>query len=274
MKVAEGVVGRLRVKGARYFLPSAIKRAAPSLAEGRVVDFNKITRDLLALNRLGDRRITPALNPSAEPGKVDVDLNVKDTFPLHGSLEFNNRYSQNTTPWRLNAAISYANLWQLGHTIGASVQWAPERTKDGSVYSGYYLVPVPSVDGLSLMVQGTKQDSDVATIGSLDSIGRGETIGGRAIFTLPQGNNFLHSISFGLDYKHYEATDITVSATNGSIPAACRPLRKSKDRFPVDRLFPANNSAPAGRTQCAAILNPRRSGMTDWRVRSSCAPRP
>lgn len=220
IQVAEGVVGRLRVKGAHYFLPSAIRHAVPSLAEGRVVDFNRITKELLALNRQADRKVTPSMTPGTDPGTMDVDLKVEDTSPLHGSVEFNNRYNQNTTPWRVNASLSYANLWQLGHVIGGSVQLAPERIKDASVYSAYYLAPVPSVDGLSLMVQGTKQNSDVASIGSLDSIGRGEAIGARAILTLPQTASLQHSVSFGFDYKHYEATDVTVSSSNGVIPTA------------------------------------------------------
>ena len=36
LQVYEGKVGALRVKGSRYFLPSNIRRQAPSLAEGKV----------------------------------------------------------------------------------------------------------------------------------------------------------------------------------------------------------------------------------------------
>jgi len=220
LEVSEGVVGRLRVRGARYFLPSEVKRGAPSLAEGKVVDFNNITKDILGLNRFGDRRVTPALHQGVEPGTEDIDLNVQDTLPLHGSLELNNRYNANTTHWRVNGAVSYSNLWQLGQTLGASFQVAPERIKDASVYSGYYLLPVPSVEGLSFMLQGTEQDSDVASLGSADSIGRGQTIGAHALFTLPSGKNFFHSISAGFDYKHYEATDVTARYAGGEIPVS------------------------------------------------------
>ena len=234
LQVTEGAVGRLRVKGARYFLPGDIKRAAPSLAEGKVIDFNNITREIMSLNRLPDRQAKPELRAGTEPGTVDIDLIVKDRFPLHGSVEFNNRYNANTTPYRINGALSYGNLWQSGHTLGMSFQVAPERIDDAAVYSAYYLVPVPRVDGLSLMVQGTRQNSNVASLGTLDSIGRGQTIEGRAILSLPPGTDFFHSISLGIDYKHYAATDVT--ATSGTATAPLAPVTY----FPISAMYSAN----------------------------------
>ena len=48
LKVVENKVGRLRVKGSRYFSLEEIKRRAPSIAEGKVPNFNEITRDIVA----------------------------------------------------------------------------------------------------------------------------------------------------------------------------------------------------------------------------------
>src|SRR6478609_8015452 len=97
LEVVEGKVGRLRVNGARFFLPSKIKAEVPSLAEGSVPDMNRVSKEIVGLNRLADRRVTPVLRAGVEPGTVDIDLNVEDKLPLHGSLELNNRYSSNTS---------------------------------------------------------------------------------------------------------------------------------------------------------------------------------
>ncbi len=149
LQVVENKVGRLRVRGSRYFSLPQIKKEAPSLAEGSVPNFNEVTRDVVALNQLADRRVTPSLRTGAVPGTVDIDLEVQDTLPLHGSLELNNRYSAGTTELRLNGAISYNNLWQLGHSIGFSFQLAPERLDDAKVFSAYYLARVPDASWLS-----------------------------------------------------------------------------------------------------------------------------
>ena len=217
MNVTENKVGRLRVNGARWFLPSDIREHAPSLAPGVVPNFEEVTRDIIALNQLADRRVTPSLQPGVEPGTVDIDLNVKDKFPLHGSIEVNNRYSPNTTPLRLNGSISYNNLWQLGHSVGFSAQVAPERTEDALVYSGYYLFRAPSWQRLSLILQGTKQDSNVSTLGGAAVAGRGEIAGLRAMFALPTRPKFFHSLSFGFDYKHFDE-DIVIEGETLATP--------------------------------------------------------
>src|SRR3984957_15026228 len=86
LEVMRGEVGRLRVHGSRYFSIDQIKREAPSLQEGKSPNFTQAPHDLLVLNDLGDRRVTPTLRPGEVPGTVDVDLNVKDTLPVHASL--------------------------------------------------------------------------------------------------------------------------------------------------------------------------------------------
>lgn len=204
LQVVEGRVGRVRVEGSRFFSLDTIKKKVPSLAPGTVPNFNDVKRDLVALNQWPDRRVTPELKAGAEPGTVDIDLKVKDTLPLHGSIELNNRYSVGTTPLRLNGAVSYNNLWQLGHTIGGSFQIAPERLSDAVVYSAYYIARIPNLEWLSLMAQGTRQNSNVSTLGGAAVAGNGEVYGGRALITLPSGENFYHSLNFGLDYKHFD----------------------------------------------------------------------
>lgn len=219
LQVSEQPVGRLRVHGSRYFLPSRIKEQAPSLAEGSVPNFNDITRDLINLNQLPDRRITPALHAGVAPGTVDVDLNVKDTFPLHGSIELNNRYSPDTDSLRLNGSVSYNNLWQLGHSIGFSFQLSPTNIDQVQVYSLYYVARIPDISWLTLSATGVKQESNVSTLGGVAVAGNGELLSFRPTITLPPAPDFYHSFSFGFDYKHFtqginaagQATDTPVT---------------------------------------------------------------
>jgi hemolysin activation/secretion protein len=223
LEVMQGEVGRLRVHGSRYFSIDQIKQEAPSLQEGQSPNFTQVTHDLLVLNDLADRRVTPTLSAGEIPGTVDVDLNVKDTLPLHGSLEINNRYSADTTPLRLNASVSYDNLWQLEHSIGFSFQVSPEDVSQVKVFSGYYLARIPDVSWLSLMLQGTVQDSNVNTLGGIGVAGNGDVLGGRAIFTLPARKDFYHSLSLGLDYKHF-TQDVLIAGTGSVTPVTYFPL--------------------------------------------------
>jgi hemolysin activation/secretion protein len=203
LKVTEGKVGRLRVRGARYFLPSEVRRLAPSVGEGSLPNFNDIVHDVYLLNQLPDRRVTPALRPGTEPGSIDVDLNVQDQLPLHGLIGFDNRASAYTTPTRLNGVLHYDNLWQQGHSLTLALQIAPRRPQDATVFSAAYLARFPDVPWLSFSANGVLQNSDVSTLGSIAVQGRGRIFGGRANFTLPSTERFFHTLSAGVDYKRF-----------------------------------------------------------------------
>lgn len=202
LKVTEMKVGRLRVKNSRYFDLDRIKQTAPSVAEGQVPNFNDVTKDIVALNQWPDRKVTPTLRAGVAPGTVDVDLNVDDTLPLHGSVELNNRQTPNTTPLRTTATVHYDNLWQRGDSATFSYQIAPLRESDAQVFSGSYLARTP-VDWLNVLVFGFKSDSDVASVGGQSVIGPGYSVGSRAVITLPGRDNFFHSVSVGADWKYF-----------------------------------------------------------------------
>lgn len=221
LDVVEGKVGRLRVNGAEWFLPSRIKREVPSLAEGTVPDFKRVEEEIVAANRLADRRITPELKPGMEPGTVDIDLNVDETPPLHGSIEINNRYSADTSPLRINATLSYGNLFQLGHTLGASFQIAPEHSDDARVYSGYYLARATKT--LSLLFAATKQDSNISTLGGMSVAGKGDVVGVQAMVDLPNSRTFHQSFHFGIERKNF-SEDLVIGSDTISSPIEYYPL--------------------------------------------------
>ena len=226
LQVNRGVVGRLRVHGSRYYSIDEIKSEAPSLAEGTTPNFNDVSRDIVNLNQLPDRRITPSLRSGEIPGTVDVDLNVKDSPPLHGSIELNNRNSPDTTPLRLNGSASYDNLFQLGHSIGFSFQVSPENLNEVEVFSGFYLARIPDLSGVAFMLQGTLQNSNVSTLGGIGVAGKGDIVGPRVIFTLPLLTGFYHSLSLGVDYKHFEQ-DVNLAGDSIKTPVTYFPLSAS-----------------------------------------------
>jgi hemolysin activation/secretion protein len=224
LQVTEGRVEHLRVRGSHYFSLREIKRLAPSVAEGQLPDFNALVKDILKLNQWPDRRVTPAIRGGALPGAIDVDLQVEDTLPLHGSLEYNNRASTGTTASRLNAALRYDNLWQAGHSLALVAQIAPERLADGQVYSGAYTARFADLPWLTCSLSALLQGSDVSTLGSVAVRGRGQVYGERTSFTLPGSTEaFFHSLVLGIDLKSFhETSGATASLT--STPVHYLPL--------------------------------------------------
>jgi hemolysin activation/secretion protein len=206
LKVLERTVGRLRVKGAKYTLPSRVKAMAPSLAEGKVINFTEVPHDIIALNQNPDTVVTPSLHADSSPDKVDVDLDVKDTLPVHGSLELDNRQAPDTEPLRLNGAVSTSDFAHTGQGLGFSFQDSPQQPNQVEVFSGYYIARFAGVEGFNLMLQATKQNSNVSTLGDTAVAGRGTTAGLRALFNLPSSEGFSQSATFGIDFKHFDQT--------------------------------------------------------------------
>jgi hemolysin activation/secretion protein len=213
LEVTEAKIGRLTVEGSRFFSLKAIKKGVPSLQPGNVPNFNKVSSEILALNQWSDRQVIPTLTPGFEPGTVDVNLKVKDTLPLHGSTELNNRWNTGSPALRLNFAGSYDNLWQLGHSIGGSYQTAPQKPSAVQNWNLFYTSRFPRVDWLRLNVSYGKQNS-LSTLGGGSVAGNGSTAAFRFLFNLPPEKDFSHSISAGMDFK--QVLNVNNDATTGA----------------------------------------------------------
>ena len=225
--VTEAPVDRLRVVESRYFSLNQIKAGVPELAEGNVPNFPQMQDELTALNRSPDRRITPVLRPGKTPGTVEVDLKVEDKLPLHGSVEVNNRYSQDTTPTHVAASLRWDNLWERQHSLGLTVQSVPENPAESRVFSANYTWPLASGDFLAFY--GVKSDSDVAAVGTLNVVGKGTILGTRYIMPLPGRDNFFQTVTLGADYKDFTQAVNLIGSGGFNTPITYMPFTMGWD---------------------------------------------
>jgi len=220
LEVIEGTVDRLVVSGATYFSPDRIRAGAPSLAQGSVPLLPQVQKELVQLNAgSSDRRITPVLRPGRYPGTLEAELKVDDKLPVHGSIEVNNRYTQDTTKTRVTATLSYDNLWQLQHSASVGYQTAPENTDDVTVLFGTYSARLPDS---AWLVSGYYVDSDtaVSSVGTLGVLGKGQIAGLRFIRPLsPLGGGFQRA-TLGIDYKDFDES----IALTGNQPSIETPI--------------------------------------------------
>lgn len=223
LTVTEAPVERLRVVESRYFSLGEIKAGVPQLAEGTVPNFPQMQKELAALNKSSDRRITPVLRPGKTPGTVEVDLKVKDQLPLHGNVELNDRYSADTTRTRLTANLRWDNLWQQQHGLGITVQTAPEEPSESKVFSASYTWPLASGDYLAFYA--VKSDSDVAAVGTLNVRGNGTIAGARYIMPLfSRSEAYFHTLTLGADYKDFSQSVALIDGGSFDTPLAYLPF--------------------------------------------------
>lgn len=215
LRVVEGRVGRVRVEGARYFTPEGIRAKLPSVAAGQVLHVPTMQAELTAVNgQSPDLKVVPVLKPGKTPGEVDIDFKVKDSSPLHGSLDINNYNSVNTTESRVAATLSYDNLWQKQHSLSLQYQMSPQDLDEVSVLAATYILPWFDSSN-RVAFYAIDSNSDVAALGDVSVIGNGKIYGARFVMPLPSDREFVHSLSLGADYKDYKEV-IRVDPANSS----------------------------------------------------------
>lgn len=202
LQVSETKVGRVRVVGAQHYSPLAIRDEVPALKEGEVPNFNQAQAELTDLNKSASRQVVPLVKEGRLPGTMDVDLKVEDKSPWHASLGLNNDYSADTTRLRSTASLGYDNLWQLGHSVSLTFFTAPQDTDNAKVWSGSYSMPL--TNRWSLQFSGYKSDSNVATIGGTNVLGKGHSFGVSATYAMDPLGAWNNSLSIGLDYKNFD----------------------------------------------------------------------
>ena len=203
LEVRESRVGSVEVVGSKYHSLDRIREQSPSLQEGKVPNFNEISKDIQGLNSSADRRVSPAMRAGETPGTIDVDLVVEDDLPVHGSLELNNRQSPDTSKLRSSASLSYSNLWQRNHSLTMSYQTAPQNTDDAKVFYASYLAPFEN-SNFSLLFNAIRSDSNVSTVGGINVLGNGNILGMRGLWSLRSSSSFYDSVSVGIDRKDFK----------------------------------------------------------------------
>jgi hemolysin activation/secretion protein/AraC-like DNA-binding protein len=161
-EVIEGKLSAIKIQHNRYFSSNNIMAALPylrTLQSGeRILNTNIFQTELDRANSNPDRQILPEIRAGLEPGTSALFLDVKDRLPLHGRLEFDDYSPAGTPDLRVNANVSYANLWNLEHTLGLQYGFSPDGTKPSlgedthlslntldapevAYYSGFYRAP-------------------------------------------------------------------------------------------------------------------------------------
>ncbi|MBN8758137.1 MULTISPECIES: ShlB/FhaC/HecB family hemolysin secretion/activation protein [Variovorax] len=229
LQVNETRVGRVRVVGAEYNSPLDVRDQVPALKEGGVPNFNTAQAELSALNRSPKRQVMPLVRQGSMPGTMDVDLKVDDSNPWRASVGLNNDYSADTRKLRATASLGHDNLWQLGHSASISFFGAPQDLSQTKVISASYNAPLAGTNW-SLEGNAYVSDSDVATTGGTNVLGKGHSIGLKATYTVPNTGNWWHAFSVGVDFKNNEEA-LRLKGSGDTVPLKYAPITLSYSGF-------------------------------------------
>jgi len=212
-------VDRLRVTGAQYTLPSRLREALPSLAAGRVPNFNEMQEELAQLARASaDREITPIIAVGDRPDAMQVELQLQDRAPLHASVELNNKRSPNTRAGRLEAGVEYNDLFQRGHSIGLNWTVSPSRPDEANIQTLNYNLPLGG-PGDRLYLAYVHSDTNTPTPLGGATVSRGSTWRLRWRDELRGLEGLSHALTWGVTLRDLRDANINVGGISTASPA-------------------------------------------------------
>ena len=109
IRVVEGNVGKLEIRGNRYFKTALLKRKI-RLKTDKPFDYSELQKDLTAINEAPDRTARLTLVPGKKPGTTDIIMDVEDNFPFHLGFEYDNYGSRYIEKDRISAVVEHNNL--------------------------------------------------------------------------------------------------------------------------------------------------------------------
>ncbi len=252
LRVVPATVDRLRITGAMYHLPSQVREAVPSLAPGSVPNFNEMQQELSQLSRASaDREITPLLAAGERPGTLAVELKLQDSLPLHGFAELNSKQSQNTRAGRLEAGLSYDNVFQRGHSLGFNWFYSPQRPSEANIQSYSWHLPLGgSGDRLYLLLVNSDSNTPTALGGA--TISRGQTWRARWRDELPGLDGLNHALTWGATLRNLRDRNVDVAGFDTETP----PLKYSSFSLAYELQLTATEPGRSSSLQAELSVSP------------------
>jgi hemolysin activation/secretion protein len=192
-----GADGKKAYQG-RYFSEKNIRNRLKSLKQGEAFNYADLYTSVYRINAHPDLAADVDLKPREEKKGdytrrvVDMDFEVEDSLPLHGSLEFGNNGTDVTDEWGASLTLQYLNVSGVDDVITLNIPVSIDLESIRSVSLGYYR-PVDWRQGGSVALFGGYSELQSESI--VDEIG----LEGEGWFVGTQGSyNFIDNQDYTL----------------------------------------------------------------------------
>ncbi|MDZ7669066.1 MAG: ShlB/FhaC/HecB family hemolysin secretion/activation protein [Gammaproteobacteria bacterium] len=198
--VLEARLGRVTASDNRWFQDASILGAA-RLSPGDKVSASTLEEDLAWLNRNPFRQVDAVFVQGAEPGTTDVQLEVKERYPLRPYVSYNNSGNPAIGEHMVSAGLNWGNVFDTDHHRGWPVY---ERTCniDGlAAHRLSYTAPLPWRHELSISASHIETDSELFDVFGLS--GRSSSVAARYSMPVPGPAiaGFSHQVQAGVDFR-------------------------------------------------------------------------
>lgn len=197
--VLEARLGRVTTSDNRWFENDSIL-GAMRLSPGDKVSASTLEEDLAWLNRNPFRQVDAVFVQGAEPGTTDVQLEVKERYPLRPYVAYNNSGNPAIGEHMVSAGLNWGNVFDTDHRAG--YQYERTGRNDGlAAHRLSYTAPLPWRHELSLSASHVETDSELLDVFGLS--GRSTSFSARYSLPVraPAIAGFSHQVQAGVDFR-------------------------------------------------------------------------
>ncbi len=245
IRVLEGKIANVRVKGNQHFSEQNVRAALPRLREGSTPFVRAIDRDIQLSNENPAKEVRVTLGPGARPGEIDADVTVQDMNPLQLLLAANNTGSAATGRARLAVGLRHSNLTDNDDVATVQYQTSPQHPSRVQITTLGYHFPVSSLGGsVDVFYVHSNVDNGITAtpIGALSFVGKGNLLSTRFNYGLERRDELDQRVSFGIDYKDFQ-NDCSLGSFGA---AACGAVGVSVRALPLSLGYSAQREAGDG----------------------------
>ena len=150
IKIIEGVTGKIKIEGLRYFKAFIIRRKI-TLRKGKPFNSNILRRDLFRVSKHPDRKASAVITPGEKLGVTDITVRIKDRPPYHVMFVYDDYGNPHTLYNRYKTYFIFNNITGHDDRLSSKVQKGESYTQnindvdysfpitDTLKFDGYYL---------------------------------------------------------------------------------------------------------------------------------------
>lgn len=194
--IIEGRIGQIEITGNKWFSTKLIRRML-GISANNILYFDDLREGLNFLNKHRDIKAKSVLKPGKEVKTTDLEVNVKDKFPVHLSTDVNNLGTDNTGRTRWGLGVTHTNLLGLMDELSGRFQIGAHSWAAGANYA----VPLNSYQtALALSYSHSSVDLG-GDFKALNVEGRADTYGVSLIQPFLDTQRFNAGANVGFDFK-------------------------------------------------------------------------
>ena len=203
-QVISFAIGTINISGNNFFDEQNIKNSLPFLKAGATPNTKELSRSLKLANNHASKNIILKFKEGESEDAIDAELTIQDQNPQLVFVTLDNTGSADSEEFRSTVGYQHGNLFNLDHSITATLTVSPQDTAATAQVGLNYHVPLYAHGAnMDFLFSDSEVNSgDVADGPAIT--GKGSVLGFTYSRPLLTDTNFNHQWSAGFQFKTFE----------------------------------------------------------------------